>query len=103
MTGRTAHPACPRDCADTCATRSNFGNCLVEAAALWSKELLHDTLAAPDPSGKIALLVEKDDQYKTLELQYPGGERYPNLQRVPGTADLLLSNIAQSRASPTAP
>jgi predicted metalloprotease with PDZ domain len=66
----------------------------------WSKELLHDTLAAPpDPSGTIALLVEKDDMYKTLELKYSGGERYPNLMRQPGTVD-LLTKIAQQRASP---
>lgn len=61
----------------------------------WSKELLHDTLAAPaDASGKITLLVEKDDMYRTLELQYSGGERYPNLARIAGTED-LLAKIAQ--------
>lgn len=38
----------------------------------WSKELLHDTLAAPaDPSATITLLIEKDDMFKTLELKYP--------------------------------
>jgi predicted metalloprotease with PDZ domain len=55
----------------------------------WSKELLHDTLAAPDPSDTITLLVEKDDTFKTLELRYSGGERYPNLLREPGTEDIL--------------
>jgi predicted metalloprotease with PDZ domain len=66
----------------------------------WSKELLHDTLAAPaDPSGKITLLVQKDDMFKTLELKYSGGERYPNLSRRPGTED-LLAKIAQPRATP---
>jgi len=64
----------------------------------WSKELLHDTLAAPpDPSGKLTLLVQKDDAFKTLEIEYAGGERYPNLERQPGTAD-LLSQIARPRA-----
>jgi predicted metalloprotease with PDZ domain len=66
----------------------------------WSKELLHDTLTAPaDPSGKIALLVEKDDMFKTLELKYAGGERYPNLTRRPDTDD-LLSKIAHPRTAP---
>jgi len=66
----------------------------------WSKELLHDTLSAPpDPSGKIELLVEKDAMFKTLELEYSGGERYPNLLREPATDD-LLSKIAQPRAAP---
>jgi len=61
----------------------------------WSKELLHDTLAAPaDPSATLTLLIEKDDMYKTLELKYAGGERYPNLLREPGTPD-VLSQIAR--------
>jgi predicted metalloprotease with PDZ domain len=60
----------------------------------WSKELLHDTLdAPPDAAGTITLLIEKDDMYKTLELKYAGGERYPNLVRETGTPD-LLSQIA---------
>jgi predicted metalloprotease with PDZ domain len=64
----------------------------------WSKELLQDTLAAPpDPSGKLTLIVQKDDTFKTLELQYSGGERYPDLAREPGTVD-LLSQIAHARA-----
>jgi predicted metalloprotease with PDZ domain len=63
----------------------------------WSKELLHDTLAAPpDPSGTITLLIEKDDTFKTLELKYSGGERYPNLLKDAGTEDLLAS-IARPR------
>jgi len=64
----------------------------------WSKELLHDTLEAPsDPSGKLTLLVQKDDTFKTLELEYSGGERYPELSREPQTPD-LLTQIAKSRA-----
>ena len=64
----------------------------------WSKDLLHDTLAAPpDASGKIKLLIQKDDMFKTLELNYVGGERYPNLARRPRTLD-LLAKIAQPRA-----
>ena len=74
----------------------------------WSKELLHDTLVAPaDPSwdvgrGKLTLLVQKDDTFKTLELQYAGGERYPNLVREPASAD-LLAHIARPRAPLPAP
>jgi predicted metalloprotease with PDZ domain len=56
----------------------------------WSKERLHDLLAAPpDSSGQITLLVEKDDTFKTLTLKYAGGERYPNLVREPAGEDLL--------------
>ncbi len=65
----------------------------------WSKEILHDTLAAPaGPSGTITLLIEKDDMFKTLDLKYSGGERYPNLLREPGTED-LLAHIARPLAS----
>ncbi len=63
----------------------------------WSKELLQDTLAAPpDPSGKLTLLVQKDDTFETLELRYAGGERYPDLSREPGSVD-VLSEIAHPR------
>ena len=66
----------------------------------WSKELLHDTLASPaDPAGVITLLVEKDDAFKTLSLKYTGGERYPNLLRLPGSED-LLARIAHPRTAP---
>ena len=65
----------------------------------WSKELLHDTLSASaDPSGEITLLVQKDDMFKTVELKYSGGERYPNLIRDSGVPD-LLGKIAHSRAA----
>ena len=45
----------------------------------------------------VSLLVEKDDEYRTLELKYAGGARYPNLVRAAGTADLLEA-IARPRA-----
>jgi hypothetical protein len=35
--------------------------------------------------------------FKTLDLEYAGGERYPNLLREPGTED-LLKQIAHARA-----
>jgi len=67
----------------------------------WSKELLHDTLSAPpDPAGTLTLLIQKDDMYKTLEVHYSGGERYPNLVREPTAAD-LLSQIAHPRTAVT--
>jgi predicted metalloprotease with PDZ domain len=64
----------------------------------WSKDLLHDTLAAPvEARGALTLIVEKDSMFKTLDLEYAGGERYPNLLREPGTED-LLKQIAHPRA-----
>jgi hypothetical protein len=46
-------------------------------------------MTARPPSDTITLLIEKDDTFKTLDLKYSGGERYPNLLREPGTEDLL--------------
>ena len=66
----------------------------------WSKELLHDTLAAPDSSGGLTLLIQKDDMFKSVELKYSGGERYPNLLRDPSSTD-LLSQIAHPRTAVT--
>ena len=37
--------------------------------------------------------------FKTLEIKYSGGERYPNLARRADTVD-LLTKIAQPRAAP---
>ena len=65
----------------------------------WSKELLHDILAHPqDSAAPLTLLIEKDDMFKTVELKYSGGERYPNLIRDVKVPD-LLGKIAHSRAA----
>jgi predicted metalloprotease with PDZ domain len=65
----------------------------------WSKDLLHDTLAAPaPPQRRLTFLIEKDSMFKTLELEYAGGERYPNLVRA-GAGPDLLEQIARPRAA----
>ncbi|MBS0373727.1 MAG: M61 family metallopeptidase [Proteobacteria bacterium] len=62
----------------------------------WSKESLRDVLAHPQAEGEIlALLVEKDGEYRTLELRYADGERIPTLTRTAG--EDLLSAIARPR------
>ena len=67
----------------------------------WSKDVLHDALVASGQgTGKLSLLVLKDDLYKAVELEYAGGERYPHLVRDPTQPD-LLGAIAEPRA-PTA-
>jgi len=38
--------------------------------------------------------------YKTLDLKYPGAERYPNLLREPGTEDLLAQIARPLMAAP---
>jgi predicted metalloprotease with PDZ domain len=39
--------------------------------------------------GPISLLVKNGDHYKTVEVEYHGGLRYPRLERIEGTPDLL--------------
>ena len=64
----------------------------------WSKDVLHDALGAARRAGPaINLLIEKDGVYRTLELAYAGGERFPHLVRDPGQPD-LLGAIARPRA-----
>jgi predicted metalloprotease with PDZ domain len=53
--------------------------------------------AAKDPSRSIELITVSDDEYRTIAIDYHGGERYPHLERVAGTPDLLASIMA-SRA-----
>jgi predicted metalloprotease with PDZ domain len=96
--GATIGDVIPRSPADA-AGASPGSHIIALNGYKWSKELLHDTLAAqPGAGGKLELLVEKDSTYKTLELNYDGGERYPNLLREPGTDD-LLRQIATPRGS----
>ena len=100
--GATIGDVIPRSPADA-AGASPGSHIIALNGYKWSKELLHDTLAAqPGSGGKLVLLVEKDSTYKTLELNYDGGERYPNLLREPGTDDLLrqIATPLNSAASP---
>jgi len=59
----------------------------------YSKELLQDALNAGgtiEPR-TISLLMEKDEEFKTLELRYAGKARYPRLERDAAAADLLTT------------
>jgi predicted metalloprotease with PDZ domain len=95
--GATIGDVIPRSPADR-AGASPGSHLIALNGYKWSKDLLHDTLAAPaEARGGLALLVEKDNRFKTLDLEYAGGERYPNLLREPGTED-LLKQIAHARA-----
>lgn len=58
----------------------------------YSKDLLQDTLDAGGPEPRtIALLMEKDETYKVLELRYAGKARNPILERDAATPDLLTA------------
>ena len=61
----------------------------------WSIDLLHTTLKQAKSSGRpIELLVASADFYKTLRVEYYGGDRYPTLERDPRRGDLLSQIFA---------
>ena len=66
----------------------------------FSKDVFHDALKATAKStGPLQLLVLNDDYYKTVSLDYHGGERYPHLEREAGKPD-LLGEIEKPLAKP---
>jgi hypothetical protein len=59
----------------------------------WLRVAIRDAKNSREP---IRLLLENDDYYQTLEIDYHGGERYPHLESL-HTAD-VLSEISRHRA-----
>ena len=51
-------------------------------------------VAGENSSAPIKLLLKRDDQFLTVTLDYHGGLRYPHLERVESTPDLLDAVIA---------
>lgn len=65
----------------------------------YAPDVLHRAVqAAKSSSRPIAMLVVADDMYRTVTLDYHGGDRYPHLQRVAGSTDLLAKIMAPHRA-----
>ncbi len=66
----------------------------------FTKDVFHDALKATvKASGPLQLLVLNDEYYKTVSLDYHGGERYPHLVRDESKPD-LLSEIEKPLARP---
>ena len=56
----------------------------------WSPQVLHAAIkTAQGGEGKIELLIENAQFFKTYSISYHGGERNPHLERVSGDPDLL--------------
>jgi predicted metalloprotease with PDZ domain len=67
----------------------------------WSADLLHQALKdAKTRRSPIALLATNGDFFRTYEVPWYGGERYPRLERVPGTPDLLTRIYAPLTFTP---
>ncbi|HZW17397.1 MAG TPA: M61 family peptidase [Luteimonas sp.] len=56
----------------------------------YDKDALADAIkAAKDDKAPIRLLVKEFDRYRTIDVDYHGGLRYPHLERIEGTPDYL--------------
>src|SRR5258708_26507140 len=58
----------------------------------FSPDLLDESLEHPR-SGRIMLVVRNFATVETHKIQYPGGVRYPHLERIPGTHDYLTETL----------
>lgn len=66
----------------------------------YSPDVLHQAISTARSSTQpIVLLLNTDDLYRTVDVDYHGGDRYPHLERVPGTVDLLGQIMAPHRKS----
>ena len=64
----------------------------------YSKDTLADAIkAAKTDQAPIRLLVKEFDRYRTVDLDYHGGLRYPRLERIPGTTDYLSAIYAAKK------
>jgi predicted metalloprotease with PDZ domain len=59
----------------------------------YSAEGLKSAVAATKSGGKLELLAETGDFFKTHALDYKGGLRYPRLEKVEGKADVLAEVV----------
>jgi predicted metalloprotease with PDZ domain len=60
----------------------------------FSPDVLRTAIAATnEPGGRLVLLVENAEFFRTCSLDYKGGEKYPCLQRDPSRPDLLAEII----------
>jgi predicted metalloprotease with PDZ domain len=68
----------------------------------WNPDDLHAAIRqAHSGHEPIELLIENEDFFRTYQVDYQGGERYPHLERIAGKPD-LLGEIAKMKAPPVA-
>lgn len=67
----------------------------------WTPDILREAIrAAKDSKEPIELLVENEEFYQTVKVDWHEGERYPHLEAIAGKAD-VLSEIAKGKAPAT--
>jgi predicted metalloprotease with PDZ domain len=96
------HDVLPGTPADAAGLGSGMKLVAVNERA-WSAGLLRDAVkAAATNSAPIELLVENGDYYKTVRLDYHGGEKYPVLERDSSKRDFLDEIIKPLTSEPPA-
>ena len=69
----------------------------------WSPERLREAVGATrDGKGKLNLLLENSDYFRTFKLEYSGGDQYPHLERNKDKPD-LITEIFQPRGASKSP
>jgi hypothetical protein len=78
------------------------GNKLVAVnSRSWTPELLRTAVKfATTHAAPVQLLVRNDDYFKTCDLDYHDGPKYPCLERDPGKPDLLDDILKPLTAAP---
>jgi predicted metalloprotease with PDZ domain len=61
----------------------------IDGRAFRGQAQCDDVLRSAENGSPIVLLLEAGNVYRTVSLNYTGGPRYPHLERVPGTPDVL--------------
>ena len=67
----------------------------------FDEDLLKDAIAATPKTGHIDLLLENASYFINAKLDYNGGPRYPHLERIEKSPDLLATVIAPRTRSPS--
>ena len=65
------------------------GKVIAVNGVAYDGERLREAVKAAKTGEPVALLVKTGDFYRTFTLDYRGGLRYPRLERIPGTTDML--------------
>ena len=60
----------------------------------YDADRLKEAITAAKAGGPLSLLVKTGDHYRTVDIAYRGGLRYPRLERLDGTPDLLSAIYA---------
>ena len=73
------------------------GKLLAVNGIAYEPERLREAITAAKTGGPLELLVKTGDHYRTANLTYSGGLRYPHLERLEGTPDLLSAIYARRK------